>query len=739
VFEAEYIEYLGIRTNNLKDLSIRIEKNAITCITGPSGSGKSSLAFDTIYQISQNELNQLLGYESFQTSYSLREYKGITPSVALEQNNYNNNPRSTIATYYGIDRLFNSIFSFYNNVSFDQFSFNKPSSACSNCRGLGYEFTPDITRIIDYDSKIESVPFENWRNSEQHYYYQILREYCCEINIDLCRSFRDLNDDDKNALLSGISRKKYKINFKQGRRKRVKTDYYRGPILELQKKIDSNTLAARDSAFVKKIACSKCNGFRFSKRVLKYSVFGKNLGEIYTSDLNTLVKWLNKHEMEWHKDSVCKNSIEKIRLFIREMLNLRLGYLNLNRSISSLSGGELQRLRISKILNSQFNDILYVLDEPSSSLHPSEYDSVIDSIKAVNKRKNTVIFIDHSQRFLALSKRTIVLGPGAGKRGGCLVDTGEYLAAIRTKVDYKFFEATSSVVISCESHNNIKDLSLELPLGTLIGICGISGSGKTSFVEGILPKYIENLVYTSQHPIRGNAYSIVATYTGILDSIRSLFARENKADEALFSFHPSSKGACPTCSGKGYVTYQARFESTFSYKCPDCEGKRYDSQVLRYTIENYSIADILNMSIDELGGVFRDAGGILSTISVMNSLGLGYVKVGQSVQSLSGGESQRLKLAKALRKSGNKFIVLDEPFKGLSSSDIYPIVDFLYEIVAKGCTVIIVEHNAFALSHCSYLIEFGPESGERGGKVIYNGIKSGIHYCKESVTREFLT
>ncbi|QCH26946.1 ATP-binding cassette domain-containing protein [Clostridium tyrobutyricum] len=736
----DYIKYIGIKTNNLKNIDVKIEKNKITCITGPSGSGKSSLAFDTIYQISQNELNQLYGYENFQNAFSIQEYKNIIPAVALEQNNFNNNPRSTIATYYGINKFFNKMISFYNDIPFQQFSFNKSKFACKKCKGLGYEFSPDLIKILDYDCKIKDIPFINWRNSTIDYYKQLIKQYCDEMNICINKKFRDLDNISKNDLLYGISSHKYKINYKKSGRKRVKTDFYKGPIVKMKEKINKNDLENRDIIFIKKERCSLCNGHRFSNKILKYKLFNKNLGEIYSMELYELKKWILNYKNIWKKIFYCKVSIDIVLNFIDKLLYLKLGYLNLNRSINSLSGGELQRLRLSKILNTQFNNILYIFDEPSSSLHPSEYSSIAKSMMSIVQKENTILFIDHNPYFLDISDNIIVLGPVAGKKGGFLMDPTNYINNSVNSVKYKFFQATSYINIENEGYNNIKNLSVSIPINTLIGICGISGSGKSSFVKGILPQYIQNLIYTSQKPINGNAYSVVATYVDLMTSIRILFAKENNVDESMFSFYANSKGACKTCNGKGYITYQSKFYDTFSYKCPECEGKRFSSRVLEYTFNNLNIYELLNKTVDELIEVFAQMHvNIINTLITMKRLGLGYINLLQSIQSLSGGESQRLKLVKALRsRNKNRFIVLDEPFKGLSSNDICNILKFLYEMVEEGCTIIIVEHNAFALSHCSYIIEFGPGSGIYGGKLIYSGNKNDIKNCRESKTKDFL-
>lgn len=736
--EFENIIYEGVKTNNLKNIHINIPKNKITCIIGPSGSGKSSLVFDTIYQISEVELNQLNGKSIIGNEYIVDKYYNIIPTIALEQNNYNNNPRSTVATYYGIDKIFAYIFLYYNNISTNIFTFNKIEYACKKCNGLGYEFTLDKTKIIDNNYKIKDVPFKCWRNSEINYYKELIVKYCKDEKIDEEKYFYELNFEDQDKLLNYKSLQKYKINYKQNSRMRVKTDFYVGPLNQMQKKLFKNNIETKDINFLKKEKCSVCNGYRFSKKVLKYKLFDKSIGELYTMEVEVLKEWILNNIHLWKENKWVFNAFDEILNFIDKIIKLRLGYINLNRSITSLSGGELQRLRISRVLNTQFNNILYIFDEPSANLHPYEYNNIIKSIIDIKNKGNTIILIDHNPKFINISDNVVKLGPKSGVNGGYIVENNNEIYSDFEKPIYKFFETKEFISIKNESYNNILNINVDIPKYSLLGICGVSGSGKTSFLKGILPKYLNKYILVNQKPINGNSYSVVGTYVELISIIKMLFSKENNVDQSLFSFYSNAKGACKNCNGKGNLTYQSKFEETISCKCYQCDGIRYNNEALMYTLYGYNIYEILNKSVDELIYIFDDKyTDIRETLELMSKLGLGYITLFQSLKSLSGGEIQRLKLVKSL-KSKYDTIILDEPFKGLGNEEIFKLINVLYKIIENKKTVIITEHNTIALNYCSYIIEFGPESGKNGGRIIFNGVKDEIYKCDKSKTKNFL-
>jgi len=720
--------YIGIKTNNLKNINFTLPHNKITLLIGSSGSGKSSLAIETIHKISFNELSQLMNLSEEPSNYSIDEYFNILPSIALIQDNYNKNPRSTIATYFKIDIFFKKLFSTINKVPSKLFQFNKFDTACEKCLGTGVEFIPDITKIIDNEKEIKNIPFKNWQSSYKDFYSQILILFCKDNNIDIERKFNDLDSESQEKLLYGISTKKYKINYKLQGKKRVKTTQYIGPIIELKNIVKPS---AKEKKYYSKKTCSICNGFRFSKKVLTYKVYDKNLGELYSLQIDKLINWIKEHANKWQQSNIEKIAFNQILTFLEKMVDVKLEYLNLNRSIPSLSGGELQRLRFAKAINSQFNNFLYIFDEPSSGLHPSELNNIITTIKQIKNNNNTILIIEHNEIFKKISDNTIILG---GKNGGEIVENYKKETEI---IPYNFFKSSSNILIQNESHNNIHNLDIKIPTESLIAICGKSGSGKTSFAKFILPKYCKNPTYLDQTPINGNKYSILATYLGIFDEIKKIFAKENKIDIDYFSFYHTSIGKCNTCKGTGVLKDEIE---NINIICPSCEGKRFSKKTLKYKINNLNIYEYLSLPISELINIIPIS--MKKTKKVLNFLlhvNLGYISLFREVATLSGGESQRVKLGSTFFKyQKNRTYILDEPFRGLDVNSKYKLISFLYDIVKKGNTVFFIEHDILAINFSSYIIEFGPNSGIKGGKVLYIGEQRKISNATNSIIKDYL-
>jgi len=721
-------KYTGIKTNNLKNIDFTLVHNKITLLLGNSGSGKSSLAIETIHKISFNELSQLMNLNEEPSNYSIDEYFNILPSIALIQDNYNKNPRSTIATYFKIDIFFKKLFSTINQVPSKLFQFNKFDTACEKCLGTGIELIPDIVKVIDYEKEIKNIPFKNWQSSYKDFYSQILISFCKDNNIDIEKKFNDLDLESQKKLLYGISEKKYKINYKLQGKKRVKTTQYFGPIIELENIIKPSD---KDKKYYTKKNCSVCNGFRFSKKVLEYKIYGKNLGELYSFQIDELINWIEKYRNKWQQSNIEKIAFSQILIFLEKMVNVKLEYLNLNRSIPSLSGGELQRLRFAKAINSQFNNFLYIFDEPSSGLHPSELNNIINTIKEIKNKNNTILIIEHNNIFKKISDNIITLG---GENGGKIIRN--YKDEKET-IQYKLFESKNNILIQNESYNNIKNLNAKIPIESLIAICGKSGSGKTSFAKFILPKYCKNPTYLDQTSTNGNKYSILATYLGIFDEIKKLFAKENKIDIDYFSFYHTAIGKCNICKGTGVLKDEVE---NINIICPSCDGKRFSKKTLKYKVNNLNIYEYLSLSINELIKIIPT--NMKKTKKVLDFLlhiNLGYISLFREMATLSGGESQRVKLGSTFFKyQKNRTYILDEPFRGLDTNSKYKLIDFLYVLVEKKNTIFFIEHDILAINYSSYIIEFGPNSGINGGKLLYIGERNQISYASNSIIKSYL-
>jgi excinuclease UvrABC ATPase subunit len=733
------ITYSGIRTNNLKNINVSFLPNEVVLFTGPSGSGKSSLAVDTIHKISEDELCQLMGLKDEVSRYIVADYRHILPSICLKQENYNSNPRSTIATYFNLDRLFKEAFASLHAVPQRLFQFNITTSACPRCGGLGTVLAPDVLKIVDYSARVSDMPFRCWRNTEADYYHQVLEAFCSEVGIRRDIPFKELSDQEQEQLLVQTSAAKFAIRFTANGRKRRRTAIYRGPVSELREDLEGDRLKHSRRKYLSDCTCEACDGRRFCPEVLEYEVFGENLGSLYLMEADALLGWVQGQRPKWQADRRLAKPFERMLPFLENMTKLRLSYLHLNRSIPSLSGGELQRLRLAKSASSHFTNFLYVLDEPTAGMHPAEWRMVKDLVGDLKGRGNTVVLIEHNECLVSLADRVFALGPGGGAGGGEIVGQSGADDGSRTALDYVFFERRGHVQISNADYHNIVNLSIEIQTGTFVGVCGVSGSGKSSFLEGVLPRVLDNTVYLTQAPILGNAYSIVGTAVDLFRKVQDLFVRTTGKSREFFAYSSRGKGQCHICSGKGILEDSSSYVSA-SMVCPDCRGMRFSPKAIRHECNGANIYEFLSMDVDALWDFLpENEKAIRDILLVFRRMGLGYLKPFQRVSSLSGGEAQRIKLIDALlARKRTRVILLDEPFRGVDRGNMMRIIAFFYELVEKGFSIFMAEHKPLALSFCSYLIEFGPGGGVGGGKIIYSGERGKISQSGSSLISEHL-
>lgn len=702
------ITYKGIKTHNLKNIDVDLYKGGMTCLAGVSGSGKSSLAFSTIVGISQAEYDKLTNDNKVEIDYDVDSYDDVIMAIPLKQLNFNVNPRSTIMSYFDLQKFVIYLAASITELPLKDFNYNG-DGRCRECQGLGYKLQPDLVSIIDNDKKICEVPFKCWQNTYIDFFRQLLIAFCDESGIDYNKRFKDLSKEEKEKLLLGTGAEKQTYKYKTGGRSRSKTSYYYGPIVGLERKNDDIFSHNREQYCSQK-KCDCCGGSRLgAKTASKELRKGFSVRDLYTEDLDALEKELIELKKELKKPLL--SLLETILTFIYASKKVGLGYLNLTRSISSLSGGELQRLRIANLLIGKMHDLLIVLDEPTASLYPSEANLIIDIIDELQK-KNTLLVVEHNEKVIEQSDHVIYLGHDGGKNGGYLISEEEYQQLQAGSLQYHFFKGTTGDKCLLDSdYVDYARSELEIPHSSILGLCGMSGCGKTTILREILPKYYDDYLYISQKPLKGNSFTTVATYTGLLDEIRKYFAKALGKDISFFT--PRGKGACDKCKGSGVIEIGSFYEEKLYDICDKCDGTGYLPEILGWKVDGFNIYEIQQLTVDEvIASKLKITKKARRILELLSDLGLGYLKLSQKVKTLSGGENQRIKLAEAFSENKYSLIGLDEPAKGLGKREITRLLRLIYDQISKNKkTFIIAEHNPIFLNYCSYFVEFRRNGG----------------------------
>ena len=713
------IDFKGIRTNNLKGGDLSLEEHCFIGITGPSGSGKTSLAYGTVYAISLDEWsrisNQPLG--AYQ-NYRVDSYHNIKPTVALKQDNRNVNPRSILATFLHLDRYIRLLYSIVSGLSPSRFSINNPSNTCSTCLGLGSVSVLDEQLLIDWDKSIEDRPFLLLKKAQE---LAVLDKFAESNKISRSIPLEKLSKQQQNILLYGKSKEKFSVRYKQNGKYRVHSFHYIGYLdllASLQADITHISSFKKVAHVQKQEVCSACGGTRFSDYVASFKYRSHSIGELYAMELSNLSTFLIDSLERETSPQLCK-LLADIKLVVDKLIDSNLGYLTLNRSIPTLSGGELQRVQLVGITISNLSDVLYIVDEPSSSLHVLEYDAILADLKELRDKGNTILMVEHNPYFLSQTDRNIMIGPSSGSRGGQIMD---YTGPTKVEALFELKVCSEFTEYSNMTANNLKDISVHIPKACFTGIYGISGSGKTTLSKCIrqLDPRVE---YISQNVLRGSKTSSVGSYSGILSELRNLYSKNNNLDYSLSITDPACQ--CPKCSGRGVLRYTLDFSSTIiEVVCEDCLGQRYNEEVLALMYGGQTFADVLSMPIDDLIGqsLFGEHKKISELLCKLSDLGLGHLSLSRTTDTLSGGESQRLKAIKAIsKKLKGKTFIFDEPLKGLGVSDAIKILVLFKKMTTKGATIIMVEHSVIGLQAVDYVIEMGPGKGRLGGQVLFEG------------------
>ena len=698
-----YIEIQGITTHNLKNIDINIEKNKITAIYGRSGAGKSSLAFSTLYSLCKDEFDSLENGFTEQGDYILESYSGIIPSISINQNNFNVNPKSTIYSYLRFPNLLS------NNdknliPEYHYLKINSPYNICKQCNGLGYEIEIEKNKLIDDELTIPEKPFLCWKTgSLSNYYNSLLLNFCKEKGIPLDVPFKFLTENHKNLLLYGKSDYKVKFSFKHNGKTKQKLAYYIGAFEHSNSLISEIKNSSLPTKYKK---CNNCNGSKIDLNLYKdIKIFGLNFSIFLTTPISEIINFISQNKIK-----VNDNFIRTLK----SINNMGLGYLSLNRSIPSLSGGELQKINFSRLLNSDISGILIIIDEISSQLGSLDFPLVLKKIRKLSKN-NTVVLVEHEQYFIDAADHKIHIGKNAGKNGGYICEDEiikPFLLKKEKNTIQDFFQFNNL------NKNTIKDQNVHIPKNCLTCFVGVSGSGKSSLAKAI--NDLGGSYYISQKVSNYSTRSILCSTIKLNTLIAEYFSK--KSNLITDKFLPHKLGGCPNCQGTGTIKYERGFEKDIYLTCPVCDGKLFnfsDQDIINTIIDDKNIIDVYQTEIKDLIDYFDDKK-IINILNVMDRLCLDHLHLSRKTQTLSGGELRRIKLCEYLsrQRKSDKILIIDEPTAGLDPETSSSIASFLYEKSSKFEAIIIIEHKEEVIQYCDYKVTIGPGSGSLGGKVL---------------------
>jgi len=739
----DVIEVRGARENNLRDVSVDIPKRRLTVFTGVSGSGKSSLVFGTIAAESQRLINET--YTAFLQSFmpnigrpDVDELRNVTAAIIVDQERMGANSRSTVGTATDAYTLLRILFSRLGQPHVGgsgAFSFNLPEGMCRECEGLGRKSDVDLDEVVDREKSLNEGAIQVPGYTTGTWYVMV---YSQAGFLDGDKKLKDYTPDEWEAFLHKSATKVRVNNINVT---------YEGLLVKLQRSIlgkDVESMQPGVRAFVERAvtftACPACGGTRLNQAALGSRIAGRNIAEcaaMQISDLAEFVRGLT--------DPSVAPLVGNLRDALESFVEIGLGYLSLDREASSLSGGESQRVKMVRHLGSSLTDISYVFDEPTAGLHPHDIDRMNRLLAQLRDKGNTVLVVEHKPEVIETADFVVDLGPGAGSDGGQICYTGD-VAGLRASgtvtgrhLDHRARLRSDGrppkghLQIVDATRNNLDHVSVAIPLGVLTVVTGVAGSGKSSLIHGSLPRR-EGLAVVDQSPIRGSRRSNPATYTGLLDPIRTLFAKANGVKPALFS--ANSAGACPMCKGIGLVYTDLAMMAGVATVCEECDGKRFTPEVLRLTYQDRNISEVFAMSVAEARSFFT-AGPARAILDRLADVGLGYITLGQPLTTLSGGERQRLKLAIHMAEKATIY-VLDEPTTGMHLADVDQLLALLDRLVDAGKTVIVIEHHQAVMAHADWIIDLGPGAGHDGGRIVFEGTPADLVANAETLTAQHL-
>jgi excinuclease UvrABC ATPase subunit len=763
----------GARVNNLRDISVEIPKRRLTVFTGVSGSGKSSLVFGTIAAESQRMINETYSafVQGFMPSMARPDVdllEGLTTAIIVDQERIGSNPRSTVGTITDANAMLRIVFSRVARPHIGSpkaYSFNVPSvtgvgsitvergsktsqrktfsitgGMCQRCEGMGNVTDFDLSQLYDDTKSLNEGALTIPGYSMDGWYGRIFRG---------CGFF----DPDKPI---GRYGRKELENLLHKEPTKIKIDdinlTYSGLIPTIQKSMlskDVDSMQPHIRAFVERVVtfttCPDCAGTRLSEGARSSKIGGRSIADACAMQISDLTDWVRGLD----EPSVAP-LLAALRQNLESFVEIGLGYLSLDRPTSTLSGGEAQRVKLIRHLGSSLTDVTYVFDEPTIGLHPHDVARMNDLLLRLRDKGNTVLVVEHEPDTIAIADHVVDLGPGAGTAGGSIcyegdVDglragdtlTGRHLGD-RAALKQVVRRPSGSLEIRGAHAHNLRDVDVDIPLGVLVVVTGVAGSGKSSLIDGSIPAGA-GVVSIDQSAIRGSRRSNPATYTGLLDPIRKAFAKANGVKPALFS--ANSEGACPTCNGAGVTYTDLAMMAGVANTCEDCEGRRFQAAVLDLHLGDRDISEVLAMSVTQAEAFFGDGEARTpaahAILGRLNDVGLGYLTLGQPLPTLSGGERQRLKLATHLGDHGGVY-VLDEPTTGLHLADVERLLGLLDRLVESGRSVIVIEHHQAVMAHADWIIDLGPGAGHDGGRIVFEGTPSDLVASRSTLTGRHL-
>jgi len=747
----EYIVISGARENNLKNVSLRIPKRKITIFTGISGSGKSSIVFDTIAAESMRLLNENFSMfvRSFLPKYPQPDadaIENLSMAVVVDQKRLGGGSHSTVGTITDISPLLRLLFSRLGEPHVglpNMFSFNDPNGMCPECNGIGRRLGVDLDKALDMSRSLNegAILLPDYKVNSWDWTMIVQTGF-----FDPDKKLSDYSDEELEQLLYGKARK-VEMQF-AGKAMNITWEGIIEKFTNKYIKRDVKTLSERTqravAPYITEVPCPSCRGARLNQAALSCRINGLNIAEMSSMEVGQLIRVIRDID-----DPAAAPVVKSLTERLQHLVDIGLDYLTLDRETDTLSGGESQRVKMVKHLSGSLVDVTYIFDEPSVGLHPRDVHRLNGLLQKLRDKGNTVIVVEHDPDVIKVADHIVDVGPLAGSRGGTIVYEGSFQGLLEAgtltgthmkrplQLKHDCRQPSGKLSIKDATLHNLRNVSVDIPTGVLAVVTGVSGSGKSTLINEVFLSQHPDAIVIDQSAVGVSTRSNPATYTGIMDDVRKAFASANKVNQGLFSFN--SKGACENCQGLGVVYTDLAFLDSVKLPCEVCGGRRFKEEVLAYKLNGKSISEVLEMTVEQALDFFQriPLKEVVRKLQAMSDVGLNYIKLGQPLSTLSGGECQRIKLASELHKKGSIY-VMDEPTTGLHMSDIGHLLGIMNRLVDAGNTVIVIEHNLHVISQADWIIDMGPDGGSKGGQVVFEGTPLQIIHAEQSITGRYL-